>query len=232
MEVDYLAQFKSSLLIVQQRIDLAARRSNRTAEEITILAVTKTHGPALVSAALDAGLNEIGENRVQEAERKAGLIDGRGRLHLIGHLQSNKVRKAVAVCDMIQSVDSASLAQEINKRASETGKRIDILIEINSSGEPQKFGIGFSQLSSLAETCASLPSLRLRGLMTIGPLTESTDQITRSFAATADAFDSLQRQLGKQIDCLSMGMSGDFELAIEHGSTMIRLGSVLFGSRR
>jgi hypothetical protein len=178
-----------------------------------------------------AGLTDIGENRVQEAEAKFAEIGHIARYHLIGHLQSNKARKAVQLFDVIQSVDSVGIAQEISKRAGEIGKRIDCLIEVNSSGEQQKFGVLPSAAFELADNIAPLSNIRLTGLMTVGPLTDDPERIRLAFRQCRELFDKMRERLGDQIDVLSMGMSGDFGFAIEEGSTMIRIGTRLFGER-
>lgn len=214
------------------RLEQIRRRIEKAATlPITLVAITKTHPVELVREVIQAGVADIGENKIQEAEGKLPFVAGLARFHMVGHLQSNKVKKAVALFDMIQSVDSLSLAQEINRRAGEIGKRIDCLIEVNSSGESQKHGVAPDRAIPLATSMMTLPAIHLRGLMTVGPLTDSQSAIEQAFASTRDLLDAMKRECGDQIGTLSMGMSGDFELAIRHGSTMIRLGSILLGER-
>lgn len=221
-----------NLSSVRQRIAKVCASCNRRPEEITIVAVTKTFSAQVVRDVVAAGIDDIGENRVQEAERKFSELGKLARYHLIGHLQSNKVSKAVQLFDVVQSVDSLALAQELDRRAGEHGKLLTCLIEVNSSGEAQKFGLPTNDLvEQLAESMGSLKNLTLAGLMTIGPNTDEELRIRAAFAQTRQLFERCQNRLGAGFDTLSMGMSGDFELAIREGATMLRLGSVLLGSR-
>jgi pyridoxal phosphate enzyme (YggS family) len=217
---------------IELKIADVCRTCGRQSSEITIVAVTKTFPPETVEEALRAGLTHIGENRIQEAERKVEVIRERGSFHLIGNLQSNKVKKAVSMFDWIQTIDDYDIAFEISKRAVEQGRKVQVLIEVNSSGESQKHGAEPDEVLKIAERVMSLPQLTLRGLMTVGPLTDDVAAIQRAFGETFLQFTKLQKLCGKQIDTLSMGMSDDYELAIREGSTMIRLGSVLFGRRK
>ena len=218
---------------VQLKVELAQACAGcgRRPDQIAILAVTKTHPPQTIQDAVSVGLNEIGENRVQEAEAKFAQIGHIARYHLIGHLQSNKAKKAVQLFDVIQSVDSLGIAQEISKRAGEIGKTMECLIEVNTSGEVQKFGVQPAETVALAEQLVHLPNIRLTGLMTVGPLTDDSDRIRRAFRQCREQFELTRTKLGPQITVLSMGMSGDFGIAIEEGSTMIRIGTALLGER-
>jgi PLP dependent protein len=220
-----------NLETLREQISQACSRCGRKADEITIIAVTKTHPAEVVRQAVAAGLTEIGENRIQEAEIKLAELGSIGRYHLIGHLQSNKAKKAVQLFDVIQSIDSLSIATEISKRAGEIGKTIESMIEINSSGEPQKYGVQPEDAIPLAEKVISLPNMILTGFMTVGPLTEDEDSIRDSFKMCHELFIKARETFGSQIRILSMGMSGDFEIGIEEGATMIRIGSLLFGER-
>ncbi len=177
------------------------------------------------------GLPDIGESRVQEAEEKFAQIGHIGRYHLVGHLQSNKVKKAVQLFDVIHSVDSLKLAEEISKRAAEQDKTIDCLIEVNTSEEPQKHGVQPTEAVALIREIFPLPHLRLVGLMTVGPLTDNADRIRDAFRMLRHLLFHGQDIAGPQFSELSMGMSGDFDLAIQEGATMIRLGTALFGAR-
>lgn len=224
-------QLSARINEIQKKIAAASSIAGRKPDEITIIAVTKTFPPEIVEEALIAGLTHIGENRIQEAERKIEVIRGRGIFHLIGNLQSNKVKKAVSMFDWIQTIDDFDIAAEISKRAVEQNRRIRVLIEVNSSGEPQKHGAEPDEVMKIAERVMSLPQLTLRGLMTVGPLTDDVAAIKQAFGETFLLFTKIQMHCGEQIDTLSMGMSNDYELAIRQGSTMIRLGSVLFGRR-
>ena len=216
---------------IQQKIHIACTESGRQSSEITIVAVTKTFPSNVIAQALVAGLRHIGENRIQEAERKVDTVRGQGVFHLIGNLQSNKAKKAVSLFDWIQTIDDDEIAAEISKRASEQGRSLQVLLAVNSSGEPQKHGAEPGEILKLAGRVMTLPQLSLRGLMTVGPLTEDSSHIQRAFAETYSLYEKLKIECGPQIDTLSMGMSDDYELAISQGSTMLRLGSVLFGRR-
>jgi hypothetical protein len=215
----------------------ACGRSGRTATSVTIIAVTKTFPALIVRKAHALGLTHIGENRVQEALDKFGngllLKECPGlQLHLVGHLQTNKVRKALQFVSSIDSVDSLRLAQIIDREAAQTGRRVRVLLEVNTSGEPQKYGLAPEDVLPCAEQVAKLRSLNLQGLMTVGPLTDDADAIRKSFGLLRGLFEQVQQKLNPlQWSVLSMGMSGDFEIAIEEGATEIRLGTVLFGER-
>lgn len=224
-------QLSARMNEIQEKIAAASAIAGRKPDVITIIAVTKTFPPEIVKEALTMGLTHIGENRIQEAERKVEVVRGKGIFHLIGNLQSNKVKKAVSMFDWIQTIDDFDVAAEISKRAVEQNRSLQVLIEVNSSGEPQKHGAEPDEVLKIAERVMSLPQLTLRGLMTVGPLTDDESQIKRAFAQTNELFESIKQDSGSEIDTLSMGMSDDYELAIREGSTMIRLGSILFGRR-
>ena len=220
---------------IVRRKNEAAIRAGRDPEEILLLAVTKTHGVKEINEAISAGATDAGENRVQELLEKYGETLP-VRWHLIGHLQTNKVRSVIDKVVMIHSVDSLRLAQEINKRAANAGLVTDILIEINSAMEESKSGIAAEDLLPLAreiaETCGNV---RIRGLMCIPPIAEDPEDSRPYFRACRRQFEELQAaglpEDRAQIDTLSMGMSGDFEVAIEEGSTIVRVGSSIFGAR-
>jgi PLP dependent protein len=216
---------------IRAQIAETCRACHRQPGEIAILAVTKTFPADRIRDAVEAGLTDIGESRVQEAESKFAELGHLGEYHLIGHLQSNKVKKAVQLFDVIQSVDSLPLAQEISRRAGELGRTIDCLIEVNSSGEEQKFGVSPDHILELLRDMQVLPSIRVTGLMTVGPLTEDDDLVRAAFHMMRRLFEQGRELAGEPFRILSMGMSSDFQLAIEEGSTMIRIGTGLFGSR-
>ena len=217
----------------RDRIARAAARSGRDAAGIRLMAVTKTFPSDVVSAAIGAGLLLFGENRVQEAEQKYTGLPGGWELHLIGHLQRNKARAASALFHCVQSIDRLETAQALARCATERGRVIDILLELNTSGEESKSGYREPELLLRdLEPIAGLGGLRLRGLMTVGPLTGDAGAVRRSFAGLRGAFDACSRSLGLvHFDTLSMGMSGDYEIAVEEGATLVRLGTALFGSR-
>ncbi len=198
------------------------------------MAVTKGFPRQTVLDALSAGMDLLGENRVQEAEEKFSDLPGPYELHLIGHLQRNKARIASGLFRCVQSIDSPRTAEALDGRCAERDSRMDVLLELNTSGEPTKSGFGSSdELRRGLEEIARLPRLRVRGLMTVGPLTDDPGRIRGAFAALKALFDEIRTGGGLPLfDTLSMGMSGDFELAIEEGSTLVRIGTALFGSRK
>ena len=213
------------------RIAEACEEYNRDTDDITIVAVTKTHSPAIIKTAVAAGLHNIGESKIQEAEPKILEVGPIARFHLVGHLQTNKVKKAVQLFDMIQSVDSLKLAEEISRRASEIERTIACLIEVNCSGESQKYGIPPDQCLELVRRTNALSNISLVGLMTIGPFVDDEQTIRDAFSFCRGLFKQSQDIVGDQFDTLSMGMTHDFPLAIAEGATMIRIGTALFGAR-
>ncbi|MDD4051477.1 MAG: YggS family pyridoxal phosphate-dependent enzyme [candidate division Zixibacteria bacterium] len=224
-------QIAENVRAVRSRIDQAARESGRGGDEITLVAVSKTHPAEMIEAAVACGVTDIGENRVQEAAGKIERLGHIARWHLIGHLQSNKAATAVRLFDMIQALDSVALAYKVSQAATAQGKTVDCLIEVNSSGEATKFGLAPQEVIATAGNIVRLPGIVLRGLMTIGPLTDDMNQIRRAFEMTAGLFDRMKTECGPRIDTLSMGMSGDFETAIRCGATMVRVGAAIFGGR-
>jgi len=220
-----------NLIQLRGRIAEACEKYDRDADDISILAVTKRFPASVVHTVVAAGLTDIGESRVQEAADKLGELTGIARFHLVGHLQTNKVKKAIELFDVIQSVDSAKLADEISRRAEEIDRSIDCLIQVNVSGEPSKFGVEPGDAPELMAHVDRLPAIDLIGLMAIGPLTEDQERIRQSFREARELFRQGQERFGDQFDTLSMGMTDDFELAIAEGSTMIRVGTALFGPR-
>ena len=216
--------FEQNLARVRQRIAAACGRAGRRPEEVRLVAVTKTFSADVVRSALRAGVQDIGENRVQELREKAEQISEPVRWHLIGHLQSNKARIAARLCEVIQTVDSVELAERISHEAVASGKEIEILIQVNVGGEEQKSGVQPSKAHTLAGSIRRLDGLRLTGLMTIPPIADENQ--TRAY------FRRL-RQLRDELGLaeLSMGMTDDFEMAIEEGSTLIRVGRAIFGER-
>lgn len=222
---------RENLEKINKNISEAARRSGRTPEEITLVAVSKTYPAEAITAAVGFGIADIGESRVQEAEPKILNLGKIARWHMIGHLQTNKAKKAVAAFDIIQSVDSLKLAEEINRRAGEIKRKIDCLIEINSAGESSKSGLAPEMAAELIKKAGKLENIILRGIMTIGPLTDDRQLIRNAFRNTRRLFEDGRKLTGKQFDTLSMGMSDDYEIAIEEGSNMVRIGTAIFGER-
>jgi PLP dependent protein len=217
-------EIRSNHATVVARIAAACQRAGRRSDEVTLVAVTKTFPADAVTAAIAAGATDIGENRVQEARDKKPLAQGSARWHLIGHLQSNKAKDAVRTFDVIQTIDSVSLAEKVAKAATAEGKRIDVLLEVNIGREPQKAGADPGELETLARDVARIDGIRLTGLMTIPPVGEE--------AATRAYFRELRSlRDGIGLKDLSMGMTDDFEIAIEEGATIVRVGRAIFGSR-
>ncbi|MBI4025077.1 MAG: YggS family pyridoxal phosphate-dependent enzyme [Verrucomicrobia bacterium] len=217
---------------IRQRMGAACARANRDPAGVTLIAVTKTHPPETVETAARLGIRDFGENKVQEARAKIPLCGGALRWHGIGHLQTNKVRDAVRLFTMIHAVDSLRLAEEIEKHAGLQSKRVPVLLEVNVSGEGTKFGLGPDGLNEVALAINRLPHLELRGLMTMAPYAEEAEPARPYFRRLAQLKRGLEQKLGAPLPDLSMGMSGDYEVGIEEGATMIRVGSALFGERK
>ena len=198
-----------------------------------LIAVTKTHSAEEILPLADAGVTEIGENRVQELTEKLPGLGDRFQIHLIGRLQRNKVKQIIGDVCMIQSVDSEPLALEIHKRALAAGKRMPVLVEISPAGEEQKGGVPFEETEAFLKRIAPLEGIEIRGLMAVMPLTEDQDYLDGLFAKTRGLFDRLREKDpgGAAMEELSMGMSGDYRLAAAHGATMVRVGSAIFGPR-
>ena len=217
---------------VRGRIAAACARAGRDPSEVEIVAVTKTHGAEVVQEAWEAGLTIVGENKVQEAAWKKPASVSGPQWHLIGHLQSNKVRHALELFDFIHSVDSAKLADRLNAVADEIGAAPHILLEVNVSGEKSKSGLPPEEVApTLRHVMAECPRLTVEGLMTMAPFSENPEDARPHFRRLRELRDRLEDELGIGLPRLSMGMSGDFEVAIEEGATWVRLGTVLFGER-
>lgn len=217
--------------IIADRVAAAALRSGRPADAVGIVAVSKTFPVEDVQNAINAGIRVFGENRVQEARDKIPQLTGDFTFHLVGHLQSNKAKEAVKLFSLIHSVDSVSLAQKLSLEAAKLGGIQDILIQVNTSGEESKSGIEPAAATELAAAVITMENLRLRGLMTIGPLEGGETAARKSFVLLRELRDRISGAIGQPLPELSMGMSGDFEAAIEEGSTLVRIGSAIFGSR-
>jgi len=226
---DNLLRIKEKILIFKNRTGIN--------QPITIVGVTKTHPPEIITAAVAAGLMNIGENRVLEAAKKFSAISKTGNTvvkHMIGHLQSNKANKAVEIFDRIDSVDSKKLAMKISKKAGELNKTIPVLLEINASREKQKHGFKINGVEEML-SCFYLDNIEIEGLMTVGPQTKDEFKIREAFSSLRLLLDEINRQLPKnrdKITTLSMGMSGDYQIGVEEGSTMIRVGTAIFGKRK
>jgi pyridoxal phosphate enzyme (YggS family) len=215
---------------LRREIDESLERSGRTGDSVAIVAVTKRFPPEAINSAVAAGITDIGENRVQETSEKKPKVDVECRWHLIGHLQKNKINKALGLYDMIQSVDSYELADAINTR---TDPPVEIFLQVDSSGEETKYGLDPEMLVDEVRKISMLDKIHIRGLMTIGPLTDDETRIRHSFRLTRSLFEELRDMSlpNCEMKFLSMGMSGDYKIAIEEGSNMIRVGTVIFGER-
>jgi PLP dependent protein len=232
----YEQHLQATLPRVEEKIRQAVERAGRS-QQVRIVAVTKGHPAAAISAAVSAGLHDCGENRVQELEDKIELL-GRDAAtwHLIGHLQRNKVRKAVPLFDVVHSIDSVRLAQELSEEAVRTGLTVRGFVQVNASGEEAKSGIDISDdvapgVEAVAAIC-ELPSLEVQGVMTMAPFVDDQGILRSAFARTRKLFELCAEQVANfHAEHVSMGMSNDFEIAVEEGSTMVRLGTILFGER-
>ncbi len=213
---------------VRDRMSAAVARGGH-GQSVTLVAVTKTHGPEIVEAVWRAGVTDVGENRVQEAESKMALVSAPVRWHLIGHLQRNKAKGALAFA-LVHGVDSERLAEALNSAAAAAGTTLDILVQVNISGEDTKSGVSLAEVPALADRLHQCTALRVMGAMTMAPF-EATEAVLRQvFAGARDARARLQAA-GHDAPWLSMGMSGDYEIGIEEGATHVRVGSALFGDR-
>jgi PLP dependent protein len=228
----WIISIASNLALTRERIARASERAGRRADEITLVAVSKTFPAEAIRAAYEAGLRQFGENRVQEWETKQPRVaDLSATWHLIGHLQSNKARRAARLFSRVDSVDSLELARKLDACAAEEAKRLPILIEVQLGNEETKTGVTERELPALAEGVAALPSLELLGLMAIPPFLDEAERVRPHFRKLRELRDDLSKRLGHALPVLSMGMSHDFEVAIEEGATEIRVGTALFGVR-
>ena len=224
---------RSNILQVMERIEDAAARSLRDARDVKLVAVTKTVEPPRIVEAIEAGIAAIGENRVQEADRKFRQGLPPVEKHLVGHLQTNKVKKALEIFDMIQSVDSVRLAREISNRCEAAGRTMDVLVEVNTSGEETKYGLEPTETVAAVREMADLKGLRIVGLMTIGAFLPDPEDVRPCFRTLREIRDTVEEAVipGVSMDHLSMGMTNDYEVAIEEGATIVRVGRAIFGER-
>jgi len=220
---------------IRRRIDLACQKSGRSPSEVTLVAVSKTFSAEMIDEAVAGGITDIGENYVQELLKKRELVQSPNiRWHFIGHLQSNKIRYLIRWVHLIQTVDSIGLAREINRLAVGAGRTVDVLIEVNTTGEKGKFGVAPEQVAKLVNGMASCTNIRVYGLMTMGPFLpdpEGSRPMFRTLRILKEEISSLPYE-NVEMKHLSMGMTGDFEVAIEEGATIIRIGTAIFGPRR
>ncbi len=216
---------RANLERVRERVRDAAERAGRRADDVLLIGVSKTVDVERIRQAVDAGVPALGENRVQEAKEKVAALGRPVPWHLIGHLQTNKAKDAVAIFDVVHSLDRLELARELDRRAAERGQAVDVLLEVNVGGEASKGGFAVDGVAPALEAIAGRGHVRVRGLMAIPPAVERPEDARRWFATLAN----LGKRLG--LPHLSMGMSGDFEVAIEEGATMVRVGTAIFGAR-
>ena len=217
---------------IQARVVAACERAGRSASEVSLMAVSKGHPPSAIRELVDLGQVLFGESKVQEAKLKMGQCPGSAQWQMIGHLQTNKVRDAVRLFSMIQSVDSLRLAEEIQSAADKASKTVRILLEVNVAGESSKFGYPPERALEELMTLNALPRLEIHGLMTIAPWSPTPERARAVFRKLAELKRRCEDRLGAPLPVLSMGMSGDFEVGIEEGATLIRVGTLLFGERR
>lgn len=234
---------------VRERIAAAATKAKREPSEIMLVAVTKTAAPEQIREALQLGVADLGESRVQfltqrtaqvaeflqrrQVHWEAGTVPDKVRWHMIGHLQRNKIKPVLPLVSMIHSVDSLRLAEELDVHAGRLSKRIPLLLQVNASEESSKYGVAVGAAVHLAEQIDSMPNLQLSGLMTMGPLDQPENKVRQAFARTRELFEEMRwhKMGGANLRHISMGMSDDFELAIAEGATMVRIGTLLFGGK-
>ena len=220
-----------NLMRVREQIAQAAAKAGSVADEVALVAITKTHPADKVREAIEAGHTLFGESRVQEARAKIPELPSNLRWHFVGHLQKNKIRHALPLFEMIHSVDSLGLAQEINRIAEEEGMHPRVLLEINVAGEGSKFGFSPEKLRDQMEALLALPRLSILGLMTIPPLAEEAEASRKYFVRLRELRDRLQTDFRVDLAQLSMGMTQDFSVAVEEGATLVRVGTAIFGER-
>jgi pyridoxal phosphate enzyme (YggS family) len=227
-----MADLAERITRVREDIASVLSRIGRPEDDVTLVGITKTVQIDAVAAAYEAGLEDLGENRIQEALPKLEAVP-EAHWHFVGHLQTNKARKVVGRFALVQSVDSTRIAEAISKAACETGVVQDVLLEVNSSVESSKYGVPLDEVYDLVGYVSTLPGIRIIGLMTIGPLTDDSTAIRNAFEKTRRLYDDLRSSPpdGARMDVLSMGMSMDYKLAIECGSNMVRVGTAIFGER-
>ena len=221
---------RERIAAVRQRIQAAAARSGRPASAVTLVAVTKTVSVEAVREAVAAGATILGENRVQEARDKIAALPGAARWHLIGHLQTNKAKLAVDLFDCVHSLDSIRLAQELERHAADAGRRVRCLVQVNVGGEAQKNGASEEEVRPLLEEVKGLPHLSVEGLMAIPPFLSEPEDVRPFFRHLRGLRDALASE-GYSLPDLSMGMTHDFEVAVEEGATVVRIGTAIFGPR-
>jgi pyridoxal phosphate enzyme (YggS family) len=226
-----MSSIAENLERVREQIASAAAKSGRSPDDIELVAITKTHPAEKVRNAIEAGQILFGESRVQEARAKIPEVPSNIRWHFVGHLQKNKVRQALPLFEMIHSVDSLALAEDINRIAEEEGLYPRVLLEVNVAGEGSKFGFVSDQLREQMEALLALPRISIEGLMCIPPLAVESEDSRKFFAQIRELRDSLEKEFSMNLPQLSMGMTQDFPIGIEEGATLVRVGTAIFGER-
>ena len=226
-----MGTIKNNLEIINEKIKKAALKANRNPEEIKLVAVTKTATIEQIKEAINGGVKIIGENKVQEAKEKYQILTANIEWHLVGHLQTNKVKYAIEIFDCIHSVDSIKLAEEIDKRSLQFGRTTNVLVEVNVSGEETKYGIKPEEVEPFLKETSEFSRIRVRGLMTIAPMAEDKEDVRPYFRKLRELSEEIKSKNLKNVkmDYLSMGMTEDFEAAIEEGANMVRIGRGIFG---
>lgn len=229
-----MPDIEQNLQNVREKVRSAAVRSGRSEKDITLIAVTKTLGTDKIISAVKAGISDLGENKVQELVEKFPLIDLPCHWHLIGHLQTNKVKYILDKAYMIHSLDRLELAEEIQKRASRAERCLDVLVQVNVAGEESKSGVRPEEAKDFVRRVAAFPNLKVRGLMTVAPHVQVREEVRPVFRELRKIFIDIRRENIDNInmDFLSMGMSNDYEIAIEEGANIVRIGTAIFGARK
>src|SRR5437899_2612775 len=227
-----MASITENLERVREQIAQAAAKANRNADDVELVAISKTHDAAKVREAIEAGQTLFGESRVQEARVKIPELPSNLRWHFVGHLQNNKIRHALPLFEMIHSVDSLALAQDMNRIAEEDGLHPRVLLEVNVAGEGSKFGFAPDKLREQIEDLLALPRLSILGLMTLPPVAKEAEASRKYFVQLRELRDRLQSEFRVDLAQLSMGMTQDFGVAVEEGATLVRVGTAIFGERR
>ena len=228
-----MASIRENFLQVQNQIRVAAEHAGREAHSIQVIAVSKTKPVSVILEAIDAGITDIGENRVQEARDKYDRVDRPVKWHLVGHLQRNKVKQALPIFDLIHSVDSLRLLAEIDRRSAQLNRRTEVLIQVNTSGEPSKFGLKPDAVFGFMENALDYAHVRIEGLMTIGAFSPDPEEVRPSFVLLRTLQEKIREQQfpNVEMEYLSMGMTNDFEVAVEEGANLVRIGTAIFGKR-
>lgn len=224
---------EQNITSVREKIKNAAKRAKRNPDDIHLMAVTKNVSSEIIQKAVDKGISVLGENRVQEARSKIDKVNGKVNWHMIGHLQTNKVKDAVELFSMIHSLDSVKLAREIDKRAGRMEKVMDVLIQVNIAKEETKFGVKPECVSDFIKEIAPLSNIKIRGLMAMAPYSENPEDARKYFRKMKKIFDDIKDSKIENVNMeyLSMGMTGDYQVAIEEGSNIVRIGTGIFGKR-